>query len=89
MANNFFGIDFGTTNTVVSEWIESEQKPRTLRFSKISTAQSELMPSVIPSILYIDDETMMNCKIGNEVISNGLDIKANEREIAKFAPALG
>lgn len=77
-------IDFGTTNTVVSEWIENEQKPRTLRFAKISTAETQLMPSVIPSILYIDNETRMDCKIGNEVISNGLDIKANDRFFSGF-----
>lgn len=79
-----FSIDFGTTNTVVSEWIENEQKPRTMRFDKISAAQLELIPSIIPSILYIGDEISMDYKIGNEVIANGLDMKSNERFFSGF-----
>lgn len=77
-------IDFGTTNTVVSEWVESESIPKTLRLDGISSAANSEMPTVIPSVIYVKDETRPLLLLGNQVLSAGLNITGNDRFFRGF-----
>lgn len=65
-------IDFGTTNTVVAEWIESTQTPETIKLQGLSQRLTGSPPS-IPSLLYIDDVETGAFRIGNVVKSLGLE----------------
>ena len=65
-------IDFGTTNTVVAEWIESTQKPETILLPGLSQRFTGAPPS-IPSLLYVDDIEAGAFRLGNTVKSLGLE----------------
>ncbi len=73
-------IDFGTTNTVVAEWIESTQTPETIKLQGLSQRLTGSPPS-IPSLLYVDDVETGAFRIGNVVKSLGLEqsLEAKER----------
>jgi molecular chaperone DnaK (HSP70) len=73
-------IDFGTTNTTVSEWVPSTNDTKSLIFSGISKILSDSSP-VIPSLLYVENLKTKSFLIGNAVRTSALDIssQANDR----------
>lgn len=73
-------IDFGTTNTVVAQWDEREKGPVTLRLGPLSTIPLPHMPSVIPSLIFVDEKILG----GNEVLTGGYNIKGDPRFFAGF-----
>lgn len=69
---SIISIDFGTTNTVVSEWIEGKSAPETVLLQGIAKRQNDGSPTV-PSLLYVDSLEAKSFRIGNAVIASGLD----------------
>lgn len=70
-------IDFGTTNTIVSRWNNATNQAETLSFPKICL-QANFSPTLIPSILYIENEHVPKVLIGEEIKSKGYSsIKSN------------
>jgi molecular chaperone DnaK (HSP70) len=76
---SIISIDFGTSNTVVSEWLEGSGTPQAVLLEGIGRLQDD--SPTIPSLLYIDNLAAKSFRIGNAVISSGLDqsIRANTR----------
>lgn len=77
--NRKIAIDFGTTNTLVAEWVHSEQQAKILRCKEISIAPGEQVPPLIPSCLYIYDENKPLFYVGNQVISKGVNNNTSTR----------
>lgn len=81
-------IDFGTTNTVVAEWSESQNKPVSLRIPALSSPPQDGIPSLIPSLLYVEDAKTKKVLAGEEVRLGGFDQKTNPRFFAGFKRAI-
>ncbi|WKZ40008.1 MAG: Hsp70 family protein [Anaerolineales bacterium] len=72
-------IDFGTTNTVVAEWIEATNTPQTITLPGLSQRLTGTPPS-IPSLVYVDDVEAGAFRIGNIVKSLGLEQSPESKE---------
>lgn len=72
-------IDFGTTNTVVAEWIEATNTPQTITLPGLSQRLTSNPPS-IPSLVYVDDVEAGAFRIGNVVKSLGLEQSPESKE---------
>ncbi|HEY9720639.1 MAG TPA: Hsp70 family protein, partial [Oscillatoriaceae cyanobacterium] len=79
-------IDFGTSNTVVAEWNEAAQAPRTLRLPAIALAPGEGVPSLVPSLVYA--ESAERALVGAEVRDAGYDVAGDQRFFAGFKRAI-
>lgn len=79
-------IDFGTSNTVVAEWHEAAQAPRTRRLPAIALPPADGLPSVVPSLLYA--ESAERALVGAEVRDAGLDFTGDPRFFAGFKRAI-
>ncbi len=77
-------VDFGTTNTVVAVWREAVNAPETLRLPGLSTVGADLLPPLIPSLLYIKDAATPSVVAGQAVRSEGLDVEGDERFFSSF-----
>jgi actin-like ATPase involved in cell morphogenesis len=65
-------IDFGTTNTVIAEWVEVSRSPQTIVLKGLSYRLQDGPPAV-PSLVYVDDAEAEAYRVGNAVLSQGLD----------------
>lgn len=73
---NIISIDFGTTNTVIAEWLESLKIPETIALAGLSRKIGGGPPS-IPSLLYVDDLKTGTFRAGQAILSHGLDQDAH------------
>jgi molecular chaperone DnaK (HSP70) len=60
-------IDFGTTNTVVAQWLEKERKSQTIRLPEVSTTPTNNIPPLIPSLVYVENANNNSVLIGSQV----------------------
>lgn len=81
-------VDFGTSNTLVAEWNEAAQAPRTLRIAPFSAPAFEGSPGAIPSLLYVEDAAQGRVRMGQEVRDAGLDVSGDRRFFAGFKRAI-
>lgn len=76
-------IDFGTTNSVIAEWHEADESTTILSLGKLSNEIIDY-PSVVPSLLYVEDGTAGKVICGEEIRQRGLDRKQNNRLFRNF-----
>jgi molecular chaperone DnaK (HSP70) len=81
-------VDFGTSNTLIAEWNEAAQAPRTLRLQPFNSAPRENAPSTIPSLLYVEDAREGRVLLGQQVRDGGLDVSGDRRFFSGFKRAI-
>ncbi len=77
-------VDFGTTNTVVAEWVESLGQPQTLRLEGLSAPPVDDSPPLIPSLLYVYDGKTGEALAGWAVRVGGYDVQSDKRLFSSF-----
>ncbi len=81
-------IDFGTSNTVIARWNPVTQQPETLSIPELSNQQG-LNPPLIPSLLYVEDASLSQVLIGQQVRDRGVNIKGDSRFFRSFKRGIG
>ena len=81
-------IDFGTSNTVISRWNALSKSPETLCLEGLSLTQTNL-PSLVPSLVYVDKPTLEGVVVGQAVRDRGLDIANDPRFFRNFKRGIG
>ncbi|MEX0270258.1 Hsp70 family protein [Leptolyngbyaceae cyanobacterium UHCC 1019] len=81
-------IDFGTSNTVIARWNRATQQSETITLPGISwkTAQN---PSLIPSLVYVEDANQGKVIIGQAVRDRALDLASDQRFFRNFKRGIG
>lgn len=78
-------IDFGTTNTVVAIWREGANGPETLSLPGLSApSPSNAIPSLIPSVIYVENGISGRVMAGHAVHTAGYDSLNDERLFTSF-----
>jgi molecular chaperone DnaK (HSP70) len=78
-------IDFGTTNTVVARWDDASSSPHVLALPPLTSLANQAgIPSVIPSLVYVQDAAAGRCTVGQPVRDGGLDRQADNRLFRNF-----
>ena len=87
-----YAIDFGTSNTVVTQWNPNTQTAETLSFPALS-AQQKGNPPLIPSLLYVEeltrDAAQTQVIAGQTVRDRGLDTTTDPRFFRNFKRGIG
>ncbi|MBM0740545.1 Hsp70 family protein [Phormidium sp. CLA17] len=81
-------IDFGTSNTVIARWNRATQQPETITLPGVSwkTAQN---PSLIPSLVYVEDASRSKVIVGQAVRDRALDLASDQRFFRNFKRGIG
>lgn len=77
-------IDFGTTNSVIARWDETKDDAEVISVSSISDTYVAERPSVVPSLLYVDDAKNHLFTIGQMVREQGKDAQRDNRLFRNF-----
>jgi len=87
-----YAIDFGTSNTVITRWSDTNQAPETLSLPALS-AQIKGNPPLVPSLLYVEQATaeaeQMKVIAGQTVRDRGLDLASDPRFFRNFKRGIG
>ena len=86
--NSTYAIDFGTSNTAIARWnVATEQA----EIVKIPGFCQELpnLPSLIPSLLYVEDASQGKVIAGQQVRDRGWDVANNSRFFRSFKRGIG
>lgn len=78
-----FSIDFGTTNTVIARWNDATEAAEIVSLSSLSTPENG-RPSLVPSLLYVNDGQDGHVTIGQKVRDQGLDQQRDNRLFRNF-----
>ena len=81
-------IDFGTTNTVVAEWIETLGSAQIVQLDGISAPPVAGGPPLIPSLLYVAEGSGDHTLVGWAVRTAGYDLRDDPRLFASFKRAI-
>lgn len=83
---NKISIDFGTTNTIVAAWRETEQTAATLDLAGLSipTSADTGIPPLIPSIVYVQNGASGEVLVGREVCEQHSGRRTDERYFSSF-----
>lgn len=88
-----YAIDFGTSNTVVSRWNSVKNGPETISLKDLSIVESQSMPPLIPSLLYVEqaaaEVAQMEAIAGQAVRDRGLDLASDIRFFRNFKRGIG
>jgi molecular chaperone DnaK (HSP70) len=81
-------IDFGTSNTVLARWNRVTQQAETIALPGITwkTAQN---PSLIPSLVYVEQAQQGQVVVGQSVRDRGLDLASDPRFFRNFKRGIG
>ncbi len=77
-------IDFGTTNSVIARWDSDKEDSEIITLEKISDTQTEGLPPVVPSLLYVQDGENRTVICGYEVRQHELDSQRDNRLFRNF-----
>ncbi|MBN1284578.1 MAG: Hsp70 family protein [Anaerolineae bacterium] len=77
-------IDFGTTNTVIAEWFEGLDEPRSVRLNGLSAPPRVGQPPLVPSLVYVQDGQTGMVLAGWSVHASGYDVQNDRRFFASF-----
>ncbi|NJO41173.1 MAG: Hsp70 family protein [Cyanobacteria bacterium CRU_2_1] len=83
-----YAIDFGTSNTVVVRWNPVTQQSETLTFPELSLRMAG-NPSLVPSLLYVEDAAQAQVLVGQVVRDRGLDLTSDPRFFRNFKRGIG
>ena len=84
---NTYGIDFGTSNTVITRWNEALKQSAIVEIADFCQQIADL-PPLIPSLVYVSDAST-EILIGQQVRDRGLDLKNDPRFFAAFKRGIG
>lgn len=82
MTQRVFGIDLGSTNTVVTT-LQADGRPEVVALPGLSATAADL-PPLIPSVIYVRDAARVDVLVGEEVAAAGLDDPDDPRRITGF-----
>jgi molecular chaperone DnaK (HSP70) len=77
-------IDFGTTNSVVACWQEADEQAEIISLPHLSEAAVAERPTVIPSLLYVQDAMKPAYIVGQMVRDQGYDARKDSRLFRNF-----
>jgi len=77
-------IDLGTTNTVVATWDETNSAAQVVRLGDISAAPIDNRPTLVPSLLYVQDGKIGTVTVGQMVRAQRLDSQEDNRLFRNF-----
>lgn len=83
-----YAIDFGTSNTLITRWNASTQQPETVSLSGLSQQFAD-NPTLIPSLVYVEDARQGKIIVGQAVRDRGLDISNDPRFFKSFKRGIG
>ena len=83
-----YALDFGTSNTVVARWNSATEQAETVKISGLSQ-QIANNPSLIPSLVYVEDASQSTVILGQAVRDRGLDLSNNPRFFRGFKRGIG
>jgi molecular chaperone DnaK (HSP70) len=79
-----FAIDFGTTNTVIARWNEEKGASEVVSIPGICTDGSDGRPTLVPSLLYVNDGKAGTVTLGQSVPDGKLDQQQDNRLFRNF-----
>lgn len=79
-----FAIDFGTTNTVIARWNEEKNTSEVVSIPGICTDGSDGRPTLVPSLLYVNDGKDGKVTLGQAVRDGKLDQQQDNRLFRNF-----
>lgn len=85
---NTYGIDFGTSNTVITRWNAATERSAIVKITDFCQQIADL-PPLIPSLVYVLDASTEKVLIGQQVRDRGLDLKNDPRFFAAFKRGIG
>lgn len=77
-------IDFGTTNTVIARWDDSKEDSEIVALEGLSDVSKPGMPTIVPSLLYVEDGKANKVKLGQIIRKENLDSQQNNRLFRNF-----
>lgn len=83
-----YAIDFGTSNTVITRWNPITQQGETVNLSGLSQQLGD-NPTLIPSLLYVENANLDKVIIGQPVRDRGLDLTTDPRFFRSFKRGIG
>lgn len=81
-------IDFGTSNTVIARWNAATQKPEAIALPGLAW-QFSTSPSLVPSLVYVNDASTPVVTLGQAVRDQGLDVAQDNRFFRNFKRGIG
>ena len=81
-------IDFGTSNTVISRWNQTTQKPEIVKLPGLSIISGQ-NPPLIPSLVYVENAAEKKVVIGQQVRDKGFDVNTDSRFFRNFKRGIG
>lgn len=85
---NTYGIDFGTSNTVITRWNMATEQATVVRVRDLCQQIADL-PPLIPSLVYVQDASTEEVLIGQQVRDRGLDLTNDPRFFYAFKRGIG
>lgn len=85
---NFWSIDFGTSNTVITRWNHAKAQAEAIAIPGISLQLLD-NPPLIPSLVYVQNAQQNKVIIGQAVRDSGLDITKDNRYFSSFKRGIG
>ena len=85
---NSFAIDFGTSNTAIARWNTVTKEAELVRLPGLSQQLSS-QPSLIPSLVYVEDAARGKIIAGQAVRDRGLDLNNDPRFFRGFKRGIG
>ena len=85
---NYYAIDFGTSNTVITRWNGATDSAEVVEIPDFCQKIPGL-PTSIPSLLYLKDANTEEVLIGQQVRDRGLDLSNNPRCFRAFKKGIG
>jgi molecular chaperone DnaK (HSP70) len=83
-----YAIDFGTSNTVIARANAVTEQPEILTLKGLTQSSSH-HPSLIPSLLYVENAEHGQVIVGQAVGDRGLDIVGKDRFFRRFKRGIG
>ena len=85
---NTYGIDFGTSNTVITRWNAAAERATIVEIPDFCQQIANL-PPLIPSLVYVRDASTEQVLIGQQVRDRGLDLTNDPRFFYAFKRGMG
>lgn len=83
-----YAIDFGTSNTVIARWNAVTEQPEIISLNGLTRSSSH-HPSLIPSLLSVENAQQGQVLVGQQVCDRGLDVAGKDRFFRRFKRGIG
>lgn len=77
-------IDFGTTNSVIARWNAEQEDAEIVSLAGLSDSANAERPSVVPSLLYVEEGQAPSLHYGQAIHTLHLDSQRNNRLFRNF-----